>query len=233
MSNDSLPGGPIASRPVRFYFVVDCSGSMQGDKIQSLNQVIREAIPAMRSEAQKNPRAQLTVQAIKFADSASWHIASPTPLENLQWPDLQANGTTALGAALRMVADQLKSPPMPERALPPVICLVSDGQPTDDFKGGLDVLMQLPWGKKCVRVAIAIGQDADLEVLKQFVGNSELPVLVAKNADTLAKYIKWVTTTLTSSVTTPPSVPPQTGATPTGGAAPVPTPPPAVGPDVW
>ncbi|MDW8300804.1 MAG: tellurium resistance protein, partial [Anaerolineae bacterium] len=33
----SRPGGALANRPLHFFWVVDCSGSMAGDKIQSLN----------------------------------------------------------------------------------------------------------------------------------------------------------------------------------------------------
>ena len=55
---------------------------------------------------------------------------------------------------------------MSDRALPPVLVLISDGQPTDDFGKGLEDLLGQPWGKKAVRVAIAIGDDADLEVLR-------------------------------------------------------------------
>ncbi len=51
---------------------------------------------------------------------------------------------------------------MEERALPPVLVLISDGQPTDDFDTGLSTLMRQPWAQKAVRLAIAMGHDADL-----------------------------------------------------------------------
>ena len=56
-----------------------------------------------------------------------------------------------------------------------------------------DTLLHLPWGKKAVRIAIAIGQDADNEVLEQFTGNKEL-VLQANNPQALVKMIKWAST---------------------------------------
>ena len=84
-------------------------------------------------------------------------------------------------------------PPMTDRALPPVIVLLSDGQPTDDYKKSLDKLLHLPWGKKAVRIAISIGQDADDDVLQQFTGNREL-VLQANNPQALVKMIKWAST---------------------------------------
>ena len=84
-------------------------------------------------------------------------------------------------------------PPMTDRALPPVLVLLSDGQPTDDYKKSLDKLLHLPWGKKAVRIAISIGQDADDDVLQQFTGNREL-VLQANNPQALVQMIKWAST---------------------------------------
>ena len=55
-----------------------------------------------------------------------------------------------------------------------MLVLISDGQPTDDFTSGLQALMNEPWGRKAVRIAIAIGEDADQEVLKKFIANPEL-----------------------------------------------------------
>jgi uncharacterized protein YegL len=44
-----------------------------------------------------------------------------------------------------------------------------------------------------VRIAIAIGRDADINVLEQFTNNKEL-VLEAKNPQLLVKFIKWAST---------------------------------------
>lgn len=163
---------------------------------------------------------------------AHWHVAQPTQVEQFEWADLSADGVTDMGKALSLVADQLKIPPMSERALPPVLVLVSDGQPTDDFETGLKALLSLPWGKKAVRLAIAIGEDADHEVLKRFINNPEIPVLQANNPEALKRHIKWVSTAVLKSVSSPPSHP--------GEASPathVPIPQPANEPqtaeDVW
>jgi uncharacterized protein YegL len=57
----------------------------------------------------------------------------------------------------------------------------------------LDKLLHLPWGKKSVRIAISIGQDADDTILQEFTGNREL-VLQANNPQALVKMIKWAST---------------------------------------
>jgi uncharacterized protein YegL len=200
------PGGELATRPLHLIWVADSSGSMATDgKIQALNTAIREAIPHMQKVADENPNAQVLVRAIQFASGAQWHISQPTPVDDFKWADLSAQGETDMGKALSMVADQLKIPPMTDRALPPVLVLVSDGQPTDDFNKGLRDLMEQPWGKKAVRIAIAIGTDADHDVLQKFIGHSELKPLQANNPEALVKYIKWVSTAVLKSASAPAS----------------------------
>jgi uncharacterized protein YegL len=190
----------ITGRPLHFIFICDCSGSMsEGGKIQGLNQAIREAIPHMQRVAEENPYVEVKVRAIKFSDGAQWHIAQPTPVADFKWTtDLRADGVTDMGKALAMVAEQLKIPPMDERAMPPVLVLISDGQPTDDFSSGLKALMDQPWGQKAVRIAIAIGQDATTheaqEVLQRFIGHSELKPLQANNPEALVNRIKFAST---------------------------------------
>ncbi len=196
----------MASRPLHFIWICDCSGSMQADgKIQSLNNAIKEAIPHMQAAADENPNAQVFVRAIKFSNGAQWHIADATPVADFRWTDLKADGLTDMGKAISMLAAQLRIPPMTERALPPILILVSDGQPTDDFSGALRDLLSVPWGKRAVRIAVAIGEDADQNALRQFVANPEIPVLRADNAETLVNYVKWASTAVLKAASAPAS----------------------------
>jgi uncharacterized protein YegL len=196
---------------------------MAGSKIQSLNHAIREAIPHMREVARGNPNAEVLVRAVRFSIGAQWHHLQPTNVEQFEWTDLEAAGQTDMGQALRLVADVLQTSTMPERALPPVLVLVSDGQPTDDFDGGLRTLMAQPWGKKAVRLAIAIGTDASLDVLQRFIGNPEIAPLLAHNAQDLVNYIRWASTAVLQAASSPAS---QSAALPAGTNVPVPPPPP-------
>lgn len=228
-----LPGGRLATRPLHFIFIADCSGSMFGDRIQALNQAIREAIPHMRDVAKSNPNAEVLVRSVRFSAGAQWHHSQATNVDSFDWKDLSASGQTDMGKALTLVADTLKTPPMPERALPPVLVLVTDGDPTDDFDGGLRALMAEPWGKKAVRIAIAIGEGVRMDVLQKFIGHNEIQPLQAKNADQLVQYIRWASTAVLQAASAPAS---QTQAAPAGVNVPVPAPPstaPADPNDVW
>ena len=117
----------------------------------------------------------------------------------------QTSAGTDMGAALQMLAETMKIPPMPKRALSPVLVLISDGQPTVDFQKGLKQLMAQPWGKKAVSIAISIGADADQRVLQEFIGHSELKPLHATNPQQLLHYIRWASTEVLRMVSTPPS----------------------------
>lgn len=197
------PGGELASRPLHFFWIVDCSGSMYGEKIGAVNHAIQSTIPEMVDAAKNNPNAQLLIRTLKFSTGASWVTTSPVNIDDFVWDDLDADGVTDLGKAFDLLAAQLTIPPMTDRALPPVIVLLSDGQPTEDYKNALDKLLNLPWGKKSIRIAISIGRDADDSVLQEFTGNREL-VLQANNPQALVKMIKWASTAA-SSVSAPAS----------------------------
>lgn len=199
------PGKPLSVREVHFFWILDCSESMSYDgKIQSLNDAISNAIPHMKDIAADNPHAKLIVKAIKFSHGANIHIPD-TPIEDFEWKNLSTSGLTDMGKALSLVADNLKIPPMPSKGYPPVLVLISDGMPTDDFNAGYKKLMEENWAKKAVRIAISIGKDADHDVLQKFIGHSEMKPLEAKNSEQLAGYIKWAST-LVSNVTSPPTV---------------------------
>lgn len=114
-------------------------------------------------------------------------------------------GNTDMGTALQAVANELRIPPMTDRALPPVLVLISDGQPTDDFTAGLRTLMGQAWGKKSVRIAIGIGEGAGLEVLQQFIDHSELEPLRASNPEALVRYIRGASTAVLQAASAPAS----------------------------
>ncbi|MEI6291980.1 MAG: vWA domain-containing protein [Chloroflexota bacterium] len=228
------PGGELATRPLHFIWICDCSGSMAMDgKVQSLNYAIQNAIPDMQKIADGNPNADVLMRAIKFSNGAQWTISQPVKVADFKWQDLTADGVTDMGKALSMVAEQLKL--LSDRGLPPVLVLISDGQPTDNFDVGLKDLMSLQWGKKAVRISIAIGEDADTAVLQKFIGNPEIKPLQANNSETLVNYIKWVSTAVLQSASSPASQ--SSDAVTLSNNVPIPTPPDAVisspASDVW
>lgn len=189
------PGSRLAARPLHFFIVADCSGSMAADgKMQSLNNAIRETLPHLVDVAAQNPHAELLVRCIAFSSGARWHIESPTPVELVEWVNLSTGGYTDLGAALDLLAPQLSPTSIESRSLPPAVLLISDGMPTDEYRAALGRFLDEPMGRRAVRMAVGIGRDADIEVLERFVGASEQGVLTASNPEQLVRMIRWAST---------------------------------------
>jgi uncharacterized protein YegL len=204
-----MPDVKVTNKPLHFFWVVDTSGSMtENGKMGIVNNAIQECVPEMQTVAKENPFAQLFVRVLRFASGATWVTADPVIIDEFAWKDLQAGGVTDLGAAFKLLAAQLTMPPMPPRALPPVAVLLSDGRPTDDYKKPLDEMLKSPWGKKAVKIAIAIGNEAQSEEAQkmffEFTGNREL-ILEAHNATTLTKMIKWASSEAVKAASAPPS----------------------------
>lgn len=176
---------------------------MEGEKIQTLNYAIRQAIPAMQRVALENPNANIQVRAIAFSNGSHWHIENAEPIASFEWQDLHAVGCTDMSQAFELLAQGLDINALESRALPPVLVLLSDGQPTDDYMHGLGLLNAQPWARKAIRIAIGIGSDCDDEVLEQFLQPSGNPPLRANNAASLVEYIRWTSTVVLQTASTP------------------------------
>ncbi|MGA2210800.1 MAG: VWA domain-containing protein [Acidimicrobiales bacterium] len=198
------PGGVVSARPLYFFWLADCSGSMVRDgRIQALNNAAAEALPHMRRVAKDNPNVEVIVRVLRFSTGAEWVGDAGAPLDHFVWPQLQAGGVTDLGAAIRLLTGELQTPPMPQRALSPVVVLLSDGRPTDDYEIALRDLLRLPWGQHAVRLAVAIGRDADRDVLRQFIADPTVAPLEANSPEALARQMRWVSTVALDAASSP------------------------------
>lgn len=220
MLKPELPGGAIATRDVHFIWLLDGSTSMAGEKIQSLNFAVADAIPEMRQAATKNASARVVVRALKFATDVKWVLPNgelsddapeAIPLGEFKWADyVKADGETAMGEAFQRTAAEFEKLSGKGRFFPPVIILVTDGYATDDFEAGLARLLDNPLGKAATRLAIGVGNDVDFASLEKFIGNPEFPPLHASEAHKLPELIRWASVTAISR-----SSRPSGGATPT------------------
>lgn len=184
----------VPRRTMVLFFVVDCSGSMKGAKMGTVNEAIREVIPELKDISEENADAQIKIATLQFSSGAKWNVDEPTPAESFRWKDLDAEGITDLGEACRMLNDKLSRKAFMSDttgSFAPAIFLLSDGGPTDDYKRGLDKLKANNWFKKAIKVAVAIGEDANTEVLAEFTGNTE-SVITVHSPEALKKWIRFV-----------------------------------------
>ena len=188
---------PAPRKVMTLFYVVDTSGSMAGDKLGSVNSAMEEAIHSDLPEiSAANDDAEIKVAIMQFSSGCSWITPASGPIEigDVIWNDLKAAGLTELGAACLELDKKLSRNEYLQSqtgAYAPVILLFSDGAPTDDWERGLNQLKQNNWYKHAIKIAIAIGDSADKDVLAKFTGTSE-SVITVHDKQTLKVLIKKV-----------------------------------------
>ena len=193
LDNESIP-----RRKMTLFFMIDTSGSMVGSKIGSVNDAIENVLPMIGEISDENPDAEINVAALEFSTGTHWLYDEPKEAKEFIWQKVEADGLTSLGEACEELNKKLSRNggfmSSPSGCFAPAIILLSDGGPTDNFEGGLRSLQGNSWYKNAIKIAIAIGDDADKEVLKQFTGFSEA-VITVHNIDALKKMIRIIAIT--------------------------------------
>lgn len=193
LDNESIP-----RRQMTLFFMIDTSGSMEGKKVGSVNDAIENVLPIIGEISDENPDAEIRVAALEFSTDTRWLYDEPKEGKDFIWQPVQAEGLTSLGEACRELNKKLSRNggfmSSPSGCYAPAIILLSDGGPTDDFESGLKAVQANNWFKSAIKIAIAIGDDADIDVLKQFTGSSEA-VIKVHNIEALKKMIRIIAVT--------------------------------------
>ena len=188
----------IPRRTMTLFFLIGTSGSMDGCKIGAVNESMREVLPMISDISAANPDAEINVAVLQFSKGASWIYKEPRPASDFVWNDLSAAGASVdLGEACRELNRKLSKNGFMKSAsgsYAPAIILLLDSEPTDDFEAGLAELKKNGWFRVAIKIAIAIGDDANKEKLAKFTGTSET-VFSVHNIDALNKMIRIVAVT--------------------------------------
>ena len=188
----------VPRRTMTLFFLIDTSGSMEGNKIGAVNDAVVNVLPMLNDISETNPDAEIKVAALEFSSGVNWLYDEPKLAKDFIWQDVTAGGLTSLGGACAELASKLSRNggfmQSASGSFAPAIILLSDGGPTDNYEVGLAKLQSNNWFKSAIKIAIAIGDDADKDVLKQFTGNSEA-VITVHNIDALKQIIRVVAVT--------------------------------------
>lgn len=187
----------VARRTMTLFFLVDTSGSMDGSKIGTLNSAIEEVIPEICKISGENADAAIKIAVLEFSSGARWITPAPMDAADFRWNYLNADGLTDFGEMCKMLNEKLSRKAFMSDvagSFAPAIFLLSDGEPTDDYQKELGNLKENNWFKKAIKVAVAIGDDANKDVLAEFTGNKEA-VITVHTPEALTKMIRFVSVT--------------------------------------
>lgn len=162
-----------AARKQRYIPVIlllDVSGSMSGEKIDSLNRGVKLLLDVCADPKFEKP-IKLAVITFGKNDHAELHQGmekAATIRDN--WQPMYAYGMTPLGEALTMARDMVDdSDYLPkDEYYKGYFVLASDGEPNDEWEGPLEALLNHKRAGSYERNAIAIGDDADEVMLDRF-----------------------------------------------------------------
>lgn len=190
-----LENEPIARKRLTIFYIIDTSGSMSGEKIGTVNAVMEETLPQIRDIGYADSDIYVTVMT--YDTDCVWVYDDPVSIEDIAWRTLDAYGITCMGQAFRELNEKLSRNGFMQSAslsFAPIIFLLSDGYPTDTYQAELGELKKNKWFKHALKIAVAIGRDANRSVLADFTGNDET-VITANNGDALTRLIKEITIT--------------------------------------
>jgi uncharacterized protein YegL len=182
----------MSVRRLPVYLLVDCSGSMYGEPICAVTMGIKALVSDLRNDPQALETAALSV--IKFNGGAT-QVVPLTDLTEFQEPTLEASGGTSLGAGLRLLLECVnrevkKSSPTEKGDWKPLVFLLTDGQPTDQWR---EVLPELRAARLNI-IACAAGPYASTEVLKEVT--ETVIMLAGLEPDQMRSFFKWVSSSV-------------------------------------
>lgn len=180
-------------RRLPVYLLIDTSGSMKGEPIES----VKVGLEAMIASLRQDPFAleSVNISIITF-DSSVKQLLPLTELENLQLPEISTpdSGPTHLGAALELlckVVDKEVQLSTPERKgdWMPLLFIMTDGKPSD-IQLYNQIIPEVKKKNFASIIACAAGMHARTEPLKLLT--EQVYSLDTVDSSTFKQFFKWV-----------------------------------------
>lgn len=188
----------MSERRLPIFLLVDCSESMAGEAIEN----VRKGIDSLIAQLRSDPHALETVHLSTILFSRDATVDAPlTELLTFQPPRLAVRPGTALGGALRLLRDRLESDVVRSSAerrgdYKPLVFLLTDGEPTDDWMEAARVLRSLRGTRYAELYAVGCGPDVNPETL--FAVSDSVYLLEDLGSVAMAKLFVWLTSSVRS-----------------------------------
>lgn len=193
----------MAKQKFNILLLVDTSRSMQGKRIEQVNQAIHDISGYLKDMQTENTNVDFYISILTFGTDAVWHDnQKEVDIDSFNFKDIKAFGQSNLHLAYHKLNDVLKKESqggmMPDfGGVAPVILLLTDGHPSKgNIKEELELLRNKPWFKVALKygIAIELNDDRTIKVLRDFVsGNGD--VIQVYNSNLLERIIKIIVMT--------------------------------------
>lgn len=189
MLNGFMGSGYFRRLPV--YLLLDCSASMEGDPITA----IHEGLNMVHRLLMADPQALETVyiSVIKFGDNAKQYRL--VALDRFVPPALEASGKKSMGAALHLLADSIEQDLVFHTSVRkgdycPLVFLLTDGEPTDNYRRAVARLKQLRGIRKPTIIALGCGSKVNTAMLREIT--EHVFFMHTVSPEQIKSFFKWI-----------------------------------------
>ena len=181
------------ARRLPVYILIDTSGSMKGEPIESVKVGLADMIATLRLDPYALETACISI--ITY-NSKVEQIVPLTPLEDLQLPDIAVpeSGATFMGGALNLLCErydaEVNTGSKEQKGdWMPLLFVLTDGKPSD-LQAYNEAIVKVKKHQFTNIVACAAGPKAKTDPLKQLTNN----VFTLENMDSnsFKKFFQWV-----------------------------------------
>ena len=204
----------IAKQRLNLVVLVDCSKSMQGERIAQVNAALRDIKAHLVDMQNENANVDFHITVITFSTDAFFLNGDRSKeIENFNFKDIKGGGWSNLHIAYQRLEEILKKESkggiMPDfGGVAPILLLMTDGHPTKyPLKEEMSALKKLPWFNVALKygIAIELKDQRTHDVLRDFVnGNGD--VIECYDAKLLERIIKIIVLTASKVKSTSTSV---------------------------
>jgi uncharacterized protein YegL len=181
------------ARRLPVYILIDTSGSMKGEPIESVKVGLADMIATLRLDPYALETACISI--ITF-NSKVEQIVPLTPLEDLQLPDIivPESGATFMGAALNLLCERYDAEvnigsKEQKGDWMPLLFVLTDGKPAD-LQAYNEAIVKIKKHQFTNIVACAAGPKAKIDPLKKLTDN--VFTLDTMDSNTFKKFFQWV-----------------------------------------